>query len=268
LTAGTKRLVIRLEEGVRFSRELASPITRMLAVLVDLLVMLVFMGIVSRLAFAFAPALGDVGVALYYWAGFVIMFGYPLLTEWLWGGQTVGKKLLRLRVVDAGGLHLRFPQILIRNLLRPVDQLPAFYLVGGLVAFFSPTSRRLGDLAANTVVIRLPRQILPDLEQIAPTKYNSLRADRPLAARLRQRIEPDLAGVLMELVLRRDILLPESRLTAFAAAATVLRRLGRVPDEIAEQLTDEQLVRNTVDLLFRQEIAGAGILTAVDTRKH
>ena len=49
---------------------------------------------------------------------FVAQIGYGFFCEWLWRGQTVGKWMLRLRVVDAYGLQLQFSQIVIRNLLR------------------------------------------------------------------------------------------------------------------------------------------------------
>ena len=55
----------------------------------------------------------------------VISVGYGIFTEWRWRGQSFGKRLLRLRVIDASGLKLQLSQIIIRNLLRPVDLLPA-----------------------------------------------------------------------------------------------------------------------------------------------
>ncbi len=85
---------------------------------------------------------------------FVVQVGYGIACEWLWRGQTVGKRLLRLRVMDAQGLHLQFSQVALRNLLRFVDSLPAFYLVGGLVSLLNSRAQRLGDFVANTIVIR------------------------------------------------------------------------------------------------------------------
>ena len=108
-------------------------------------------------------------------AYFAAQIGYGLFCEWLWRGQTIGKRLLRLRVVDAYGLRLQFSQIVIRNLLRFVDMLPAFYLVGGLAALINARTQRLGDLAANTVVIRSPQITQPDLAQVLAGKFNSLR---------------------------------------------------------------------------------------------
>src|SRR5206468_9747860 len=94
---------------------------------------------------------------------FVVSIGYTITCEWSWRGQTLGKRLLRLRVVDAEGLRLQFNQVVTRNLLRFVDSLPIFYFVGGVVCWFSPKCQRLGDIAANTVVICYPRIAEPDL---------------------------------------------------------------------------------------------------------
>ena len=65
---------------------------------------------------------------------FAISVGYGIVTEWYWRGQTLGKRMLRLRVMDEQGLRLRFNQIVIRNLLRTVDMLPGLYFVGGVAA--------------------------------------------------------------------------------------------------------------------------------------
>ena len=76
--------------------------------------------------------------------------------EWYWRGQTVGKRVLKLRVMDEQALRLEFSQIVVRNLLRFVDFLPGLYLVGGTACVLSRRFQRLGDLAANTIVVRNP----------------------------------------------------------------------------------------------------------------
>src|SRR5208282_5919250 len=97
------------------------------------------------------------GFALSVISYFTISIGYGIFFEWSWRGQTVGKKLFRLRVADAEGMRLQFNQIVVRNLLRFVDALPAFYFVGGLTCWLNSKCQRLGDLAANTIVLRAPR---------------------------------------------------------------------------------------------------------------
>ena len=74
---------------------------------------------------------------------FALSIGYGMFTEWYWRGQTIRKRLLRLRVVDAQGLKLNFNQIALRNLLRCVDLLPAFYALGGAVSLLNRQSQQL-----------------------------------------------------------------------------------------------------------------------------
>ena len=138
-------------------------------------------------------------------AYFGISIGYGIACEWGWRGQTIGKRVMRLRVLDAEGLRLQFNQVVTRNLLRAVDCLPFLYFIGGTICWFSPRCQRLGDIAANTIVVRHLRQREPDLDQIMAGKYNSLRQYPHLAARLRQRISPaEAALALQALVSRKD----------------------------------------------------------------
>jgi hypothetical protein len=181
----------------------------------------------------------------------VIGIGYGILFEWLWRGQTLGKKLLRLRVVDAGGLRLQFSQIVIRNLLRFVDSLPLLYFVGGVTCILNSKTQRLGDIAANTVVIHHPKVTEPDLDQLLAGKYNSLRQYPHLEGRLRQRVTPEEAGIALRALLRRDEFEPQARVELFSAIAAHFRSKAEFPAEATEGITDEQYIRNIVDVLYR-----------------
>ncbi len=87
-------------------------------------------------------------------AGFVLgPFAYFILFEGLGNGQTLGKRLTGVRVRMADGTPITFGAALGRNLLRPADFLPSFYLVGLAAMFTNPRSQRLGDLVANTIVV-------------------------------------------------------------------------------------------------------------------
>jgi uncharacterized RDD family membrane protein YckC len=88
---------------------------------------------------------------------FLIAWSYFVLVEWLWNGQTIGKRIYGLRVIGEDGAPAGFVAVLVRNLLRMVDFLPAFYGVGLLAIILSSKSQRLGDLAAGTYVVRAPR---------------------------------------------------------------------------------------------------------------
>lgn len=86
---------------------------------------------------------------------FGVFWGYYVLFEALWDGQTPGKRRLGLRVVRDGGYSITFAASAVRNLVRLVDMQPGFsYGVGMLSAIVSSTGKRLGDYAAGTLVVR------------------------------------------------------------------------------------------------------------------
>jgi hypothetical protein len=120
---------------------------------------------------------------------------------------------------------------------------------------FSPKLQRLGDLAANTVVIRIDTGLRPDLTPILGDSYNSLRAFPHLAARLRQSVDPAEAQIALEAVLRRDKLDAGARIQLFGTLAEHFRSLVSFPETATIGLSDEQYVRDVVDLLFRQSVA-------------
>jgi uncharacterized RDD family membrane protein YckC len=246
-------LKIRTPEGIEFALPLAGPVSRMLAFVVDI-------GVVVTIGTVLKQALGPLGFfgkdfldAIHIVSYFVISLAYMALAEWLWRGQTVGKRLLGLRVVDAGGFRLEPSQVIVRNLMRFIDGLPALYLVGGITCLVSRHRQRLGDLAAGTVVVRAPKLSRPDLDQLLGGKYNSLAEVRHLAARLRQKVRPEMGSVALEALLRRDEIEPEARLELFGDLARHFKGLVEYPAEVVEQMSDEQYVRNVVEVLFRSQ---------------
>jgi uncharacterized RDD family membrane protein YckC len=245
------QLRIRTPEGVLFAYDLAGPVTRCLALLVDLACIVAVASITGRLLTIAALISEDFAQGLIIICYFVTGIGYGVLLEWLWRGQTLGKRLLRLRVLDASGLRLQLHQVLLRNLLRFVDMLPAFYLLGGVVSILSPRAQRLGDLAAGTVVVQNPRQTEPDLDQLLAGKFNSLRQHPHLEARLRQQVTPEEARLVLQALIRRDSFEPAARVALFADLAEHFRKLVAFPPEAVEALPDEQYIRNVVDILFR-----------------
>ena len=247
----TSALLIRTPEGIVFSQLLAGPVTRFLAWLVDaacIMAMVMVMGFVLGVLSIISRDVAGAASALGY---FVISIGYGITCEWFWRGQTVGKRLFRLRVVDVEGMRLQFNQVVTRNLLRFVDALPVMYFVGGVACWLSPKCQRLGDLAANTVVLRMPRATEPDLDQILAGKYNSLRQHPHLAARLRQRVNPGEAAIALQAVLRRDEFEAAARVELFAELAEHFRAKVELPVEVTEGVADEQFLRNVLDVIFR-----------------
>jgi uncharacterized RDD family membrane protein YckC len=241
---------VRTPEGVAFSFRLASPAIRLAAMVIDLAVIVAAGSIVGTFVRIIAPISEDAAGLTAIIAYFIVSEGYRIFIEWKWRGQTIGKRLLRLRVVDAQGNRLAFEQVAMRNLLRFVDALPMAYLLGGGAAFLSRRGQRLGDLAAGTLVIWEPEQQVPEFESLRGDKYNSLRAQLPVVARLRQSVTPEVARVAWQALARRNELEAGARVALFADLASYIRSVTRIPEELGEGVPDEQFIRNVVDVLY------------------
>ncbi len=248
--ARTQVWKVRTPEGVSFSFQLASPVLRMLAMLVDWMVVSAAWSVLSIAIQLLNIISRDWAAMIAVIAYFLLSQGYRITTEWLWRGQSVGKRLLKLRVVDASGLRLTFGQVVMRNLLRFVDSLPAAYLVGGVAALLSKRAQRLGDLAAGTLVIWEPAEAQPPLDMLKSAKYNSLRAHPGVVARLRQLTSPEVARAAWQALVRRDKFGDAARVELFAKLADYFRELTPLPEDAVGGISDEQLVRNVIDVLF------------------
>jgi len=254
-TSRVSTLVIRTPEGIAFSLPLACPVTRSVAWVIDIACIAALM-MLLRSGLSLVKIISvDLGTSLSVLAYFAAQIGYGIMCEWFWRGQTVGKRVLRLRVVDARGLRLQFNQVVLRNLLRFLDALPMCYMVGGVTSLLNSRAQRLGDLVANTIVVRNPRMPEPDLDQLLSGKFNSLREYPHLEARLRQRVTPGEARLALQSLLRRDQLDLQARLELFEQLAAHFRGIVVFPPEACEGITAEQYVRNVVDVLFRPRVS-------------
>lgn len=181
--------------------------TRLLATAIDLTIMLlanvVLAFVVSRVggSDALQQAVSIAG-------GLIVLFGYPIVTETLTRGRTVGALALGLRVVRDDGGAIRFRQALLRGLaFWTVDFAPWTGFCGGLVAAsINSDSKRLGDLMAGTIVVRTrsPRPPVP-LPEVDP-------ALRVWTSQLElSRLPDELVTASRHLVQRADGLLPYPR---------------------------------------------------------
>ena len=252
-------LTIRTPEGISFSFILAGPVPRFLAWVIDQAVIVVAGSVIQSLIRLIGVALPDLASATMFIIFFALSIGYGILLEWLWRGQTIGKRVMHLRVADAGGLHLHFSQIVLRNLLRVADRLPALFLLGGMTVLLNRRNQRLGDIAANTIVTRIPPVGLPDVSQIMGDKFNSFRDYAYLSARLRQNISPAEANLALRAILRRGELDPEKRLTLFAEMAQHFQGIIDFPEDATVGLTDEQYIRNIVDCIYNTDSAASQV---------
>lgn len=169
-----RTISIRTPESIRFSYDLAGLGSRFLAVSIDLLIQLTAVFLLSG-AIGLAGVSGAAGksvvtqdralqsfaIAAIVAIVFSLFFGYFILFEALWGGQTPGKKALGIRVVRDGGYPLDIGSSLIRNLIRIGEMLAGFYVLGAVSALLSHENKRLGDHAAGTIVVRDSRILSP-----------------------------------------------------------------------------------------------------------
>lgn len=155
------RLRIETPEGVDLEVTLAGLASRTGACFVDslivtaaLVVLLIAVTMLGALAEQTSSDLYFLIIGIGALASFVLLIGYYLVFESLNGGRTPGKAAFGIRVIRVDGSPLGFGAVAIRNLVRLVDFLPAFYAVGLIAMVTNKRNQRLGDLAAGTVVIR------------------------------------------------------------------------------------------------------------------
>ncbi len=250
MIARTQMWSVRTPEGVSFSFRIASPILRVAALLIDFCVIMATWSILSAILLLLSTLGHDFMAAAEVIGWFVISQGYRIWAEWTWRGQTLGKRVLRLRVLDERGMNLTFAQVVMRNLLRFVDVMPAAYCLGGIVCWFNPRGQRLGDLAAGTIVVWEAVEPRPSSAALRAEKYNSLRAHEPVVARLRQAISSEIAAAAWQAIARREKMDPAARDEVFTVIAAHFKTLVPLPPEILEGISDEQLVRNVVDVVY------------------
>ncbi|MDQ3263110.1 MAG: RDD family protein [Myxococcota bacterium] len=238
-------------EYVEFRYPLAGLYSRFLAWLVDAGIILLgfaaVMMVLAQVMAGFPGFLSALGFVLY----FLLDWGYAMVLETWWSGQTVGKRLLGIRVIQESGVRLGFIQAALRNLARAVDRLPFLYLVGATTAVLSSSQQRLGDLLAGTIVVRDRRQKLPASLTRAPEEAQLL-ADPAFTSRLSQ-LSAEEQEVVLSAALRREELAMEARLKLFHALSEHLQSRGFYQPA---HLSDEKLVLLVASGLARRGNAG------------
>jgi uncharacterized RDD family membrane protein YckC len=151
-------LRIDTPENVSFAYPVAGLGSRFMAAIVDTLLIVLLQFLVDLLLRLTVlqdteGVLSSWLVAIYSLIGFVFLWGYYIFFELLWNGQSPGKRWVGLRVIRTDGMPISVAESLIRNLVRTVDFLPVAYGVGVVTMFINGQSRRLGDLAAGTLVV-------------------------------------------------------------------------------------------------------------------
>lgn len=163
-------LIIETPERVLLEFSLASMGNRFIAVAIDhaiqfgtIIAIVILFGVIvpKRSEEGIAEGIADWSnwpIAIMIFLLFIVFVGYFIFFEWLWSGQTPGKRLMKLRVIRDDGRPLTLWEAMARNLLRCFDAMPGFiipvYSVGLISAFVSRRDQRIGDLFAGTVVVR------------------------------------------------------------------------------------------------------------------
>jgi len=148
---------ITTPEQVSLKHQLAGLGSRATAQLLDWLILSVCsfalsFGVIFLSAF-FRDLKTDLVRALLLLILFILIWGYFILFEFFMAGRTPGKRLVGLRVIQDNGQPLTFLGAAVRNLLRIIDFLPSLFLLGILLIFLHPRHKRMGDLAAGTLVV-------------------------------------------------------------------------------------------------------------------
>jgi uncharacterized RDD family membrane protein YckC len=242
------RYTIDTPEHIAFDYDVAGIGSRFLAAIVDSVILAILLTVVLTLtalvgasAEALFAGLDSLLLALLGLLNFALFWGYFLFFEQAWNGQTPGKRLVGLRVVREGGRPITLAAAAVRNLVRIVDFLPMFYGVGVVVMFVDGRSRRLGDLAAGTLVVKDRRTVtLESLTASTPPAFAEAAAAAPaLTLPNLHLLAASDYDLVQEFLRRRPTLRPEVRQRLGAQLATKIReRL-----ELAAGEPDEALLQ-------------------------
>lgn len=253
-------LSIDTPENVVFDYDVAGIGSRFLAALVDTILIIILQIVVNlTLVFLLSNLLGSLAdneglagwvLGVMVLASFAFLWGYYIFFELFWNGQSPGKRWVGLRVIRTDGTPITLTESIIRNLVRLVDFLPAYYGVGVIVMFINAQARRLGDLAAGTLVVRDRATItLESLDQrsssldlgLSPSRTN-VATDWPIEY-LEHLTEADIR--LAEDFLRRRYAFANREDLARRIARALSHRMALSPDQI-KQKTPEAFIREIV----------------------
>jgi uncharacterized RDD family membrane protein YckC len=237
-------VTITTPEHVPIRLEPAGAGSRFLATMIDTSMVLGISSVTGTLLGSFLPA--GIAVALTITINFVLTWGWHVFWEVRRQGRSPGKRALRLRVVDARGLPVSLYQSLVRNIVRALDFAPAFYGIGAIVTMVTRSRRRLGDLVADTLVVRDAQPLAYRGQLAAERRHNTLRTPRVMRL-ARHKIGLEEREFLLTLCIRADRMSPAARYDLMEEVAGVYRRRLGVE---GESLSGENFVRDLTAVLF------------------
>ncbi len=239
-------VTITTPEHVPIRLEPAGVGSRFLATLIDTFIVNGIGTLLMMILIAVMPT--GIALALGVTINFMLTWGWHVFFEVRKQGRTPGKRALRLRVIDARGLPVSLYQSLVRNITRALDFAPAFYGIGAIVTMVTPSRRRLGDIVADTLVIRDTQPLAYKGQLASDRRHNTLRTARVLRL-VRHRISLEEREFLLTLCLRSDRMSPEARYDLMEDVANVYReKLGLE----VESISGENFVRDLTAVLFER----------------
>lgn len=247
-----ERLRIDTPENVIFGYEVAGIGSRFMAALIDSF-LIIILQLITAVSFLLLSRLFEADeisswlVALLGLFSFGLLWGYYIFFETHWNGQSPGKWRVGLRVIRIDGTPITLTESLIRNLVRIIDFLPVGYGVGVVTMFVQAQSRRLGDLAAGTIVVHEQTAInLDDLDSRSVLPLPTLTTPPPLESGSFplpvERLTPaDLQ--LAKDFLQRQREIPSSRVLAQKILASLYARMGVSPSSFPTTDPTQTLIK-------------------------
>jgi uncharacterized RDD family membrane protein YckC len=220
--AKEETLIIETPERVPLHFALASIGNRFLACAFDHalqtlaigLLYIIVINVTNSFSFSDMSSAPKWAIALLIIIVFIIWTSYFIVFEWLWHGQTPGKRWLKLRVIREDGRPITFWEAAVRNLLRIFDIQPfPFYSIGLICVFVSLRDQRVGDLVAGSVVVREREAEAPSFNQVFDAQVSD--------SALRRSFKPVQFTAELGLLTEREIEVVE----------TFLRRRFDLPDQ-------------------------------------
>ena len=252
MTNSNDVLKIDTPENVSFDYDVAGIGSRFLAALIDTALIILLQAILYLSFFLLAKFVlnADIlngnfagwGLAIVGVVSFIFLWGYYIFFEILWNGQSPGKRLFGIRVIRVDGTPITVSESIIRNLVRLIDLLPTAYGVGVVTMFINHNSRRVGDLAAGTIVIH-DRQIddLLYFSQLRPGIVSTLASIKDIPEGFPvERVSQNELQIIEEFLARRQNL--SNRLAlARHILASIVGRL-EIPHESIPYNKAEQIL--------------------------
>jgi uncharacterized RDD family membrane protein YckC len=240
---------IETPELVSFGYDVAGIGSRFMAALVDTAILALVEALVMSIGFGVSStALDDPLdspatpwlIAILGLIAFALLWGYYVLFEMIWNGQSPGKRWVGLRVIKVSGGPISLVDSAVRNLVRLIDFLPAYYGVGVIVMFLNDRARRLGDLAAGTLVVRERTDVSLDALASTTRPVPLQMPDEPLDGM--ERLAAEDYDLVARFLSRRHDLQNRDGL-ALKLARTVRARMDLPPQEFTAAGAEEFLVQ-------------------------